>query len=60
MRAVRDYGTGAQILHELGVRQIVLLTNHPPRLQALEGFGLEIVGHVPLTAEAPSPLARGH
>ena len=49
MRAVRDYGTGAQILHELGVRQLRLLSNHPPRLNALQGFGLEIVGHVPLT-----------
>ena len=50
MRAVRDYGTGAQILHELGVRQLRLLSNHPPRLHALQGFGLEIVDHVPLTA----------
>lgn len=50
MRAVRDYGTGAQILHELGVRKLVLLSNHPPKLHALEGFGLEITGHIPLTA----------
>jgi len=49
MRAVRDYGTGAQILHELGVRQLRLLSNHPPRLNALQGFGLEIVDHIPLT-----------
>ena len=49
MRRVRDYGTGAQILHELGVRKIRLLTNRPPRLQALPGFGLELVGHIPLT-----------
>ena len=48
MRAVRDYGTGAQILHELGVRQLRLLSNHPPRLNALQGFGLEIVDHVPV------------
>jgi 3,4-dihydroxy 2-butanone 4-phosphate synthase/GTP cyclohydrolase II len=45
---VRDYGTGAQILHELGVRKLRLLSNHPPRLHALEGFELEIVEHVPL------------
>ncbi|MDX2032861.1 MAG: 3,4-dihydroxy-2-butanone-4-phosphate synthase [Blastocatellia bacterium] len=45
----RDYGTGAQILHELGVRKFRLLTNRPPKLTALEGFDLEIVGHVPLT-----------
>jgi 3,4-dihydroxy 2-butanone 4-phosphate synthase / GTP cyclohydrolase II len=60
MRAVRDYGTGAQILHDLGVGQLVLLSNHPPRLHALEGFGLEIVGHVPLTAASPSPLSPSH
>jgi 3,4-dihydroxy 2-butanone 4-phosphate synthase / GTP cyclohydrolase II len=51
MRDVRDYGTGAQILHELGARQLRLLSNHPPRLHALEGFDLEIIGHVPLTKE---------
>jgi 3,4-dihydroxy 2-butanone 4-phosphate synthase/GTP cyclohydrolase II len=45
---VRDYGTGAQILHELGVRKLRLLSNHPPRLHSLEGFELEIVEHVPL------------
>jgi 3,4-dihydroxy 2-butanone 4-phosphate synthase/GTP cyclohydrolase II len=48
MREVRDYGTGAQILHDLGVRQLRLLTNRPPRLSALEGFQLEIIDHVPL------------
>jgi 3,4-dihydroxy 2-butanone 4-phosphate synthase / GTP cyclohydrolase II len=48
MPDVRDYGTGAQILHELGVRKLRLLTNHPPRLHALDGFELEIVEHVPL------------
>jgi len=48
MRDVRDYGTGAQILHELGVRKLRLMTNHPPRLNSLEGFDLEIVEHVPL------------
>ncbi|HMV48051.1 MAG TPA: 3,4-dihydroxy-2-butanone-4-phosphate synthase [Blastocatellia bacterium] len=49
MRDIRDYGTGAQILHELGVRKLRLLSNHPPKLHALEGFDLEIIGHVPLT-----------
>ena len=48
---VRDYGTGAQILHELGVRKLCLLSNRPPRLHALEGFELEIVGHVPLSSK---------
>ena len=49
IKSLRDYGTGAQILHELGVRQLKLLSNRPPKLHALEGFELEIVGHVPLT-----------
>lgn len=40
---VHDYGIGAQILHDLGVKKISLLTNHPPRINALEAFGLEIV-----------------
>ena len=44
----RDYGVGAQILHDLGLRQILLLTNHPPKVAALEGFELSVVGHVPL------------
>jgi 3,4-dihydroxy 2-butanone 4-phosphate synthase/GTP cyclohydrolase II len=45
---VRDYGVGAQILHDLGLRRIRLLTNHPPKVAALEGFELEVVGNVPL------------
>jgi 3,4-dihydroxy 2-butanone 4-phosphate synthase / GTP cyclohydrolase II len=52
LHEVRDYGTGAQILHELGVRKLRLLSNHPPRLHSIGGFGLEIVGHVPLN---PTP-----
>ncbi|MCC7517962.1 MAG: 3,4-dihydroxy-2-butanone-4-phosphate synthase [Verrucomicrobiae bacterium] len=45
---LREYGLGAQILAQLGVRRIRLLTNHPHRLVGLSGFGLEIVGRVPL------------
>jgi len=44
----RDYGVGAQILHDLGLRRILLLTNHPPKVAALEGFELEVVGSLPL------------
>lgn len=44
----RDYGVGAQILHDLGLRRILLLSNHPPKVAALEGFELEVVGNVPL------------
>ena len=43
-----DYGIGAQILHDLGVRKIRLLSNHPPRINAIEGFDLEIIDTVPV------------
>jgi 3,4-dihydroxy 2-butanone 4-phosphate synthase / GTP cyclohydrolase II len=42
----RDYGIGAQILHELGVREMRLMTNHPVKRAAIEGFGLEITDRV--------------
>ncbi|MDQ3585356.1 MAG: 3,4-dihydroxy-2-butanone-4-phosphate synthase, partial [Acidobacteriota bacterium] len=54
--ANRDYGVGAQILHELGLRRILLLTNHPPKVTALEGFDLEVVGNVPLGAPAKETM----
>ncbi|MCI0491028.1 MAG: 3,4-dihydroxy-2-butanone-4-phosphate synthase [Blastocatellia bacterium] len=47
----RDYGIGAQILHELGVRKMRLLTNHPVKRAAIEGFGLEIADRVPIEME---------
>lgn len=43
-----DYGIGAQMLHDLGVRKMRLLSNHPPRINAIEGFDLEIVGTEPV------------
>ncbi len=48
----RDYGTGAQILADLGVRTIRLLTNNPDKLAALSGYGLEVVGREPLEIPA--------
>ncbi len=57
--AERDYGVGAQILHDLGLRRIVLLTNHPPKVTALEGFELEVVGNVPLGAPAAEEERSG-
>lgn len=44
----RDYGIGAQILHDLGLRRLRILTNNPKKLAALSGFGIEIVDQVPL------------
>jgi 3,4-dihydroxy 2-butanone 4-phosphate synthase/GTP cyclohydrolase II len=44
----RDYGIGCQILRDLGVRQIRLITNHPFHPAALEAFGLTIAGFVPI------------
>jgi 3,4-dihydroxy 2-butanone 4-phosphate synthase / GTP cyclohydrolase II len=57
----RDYGVGAQILHDLGLHRILLLTNHPPKVAALEGFELEVVGNVPLGEPAylNDPSAEG-
>ena len=48
----RDYGTGAQILADLGVRTMRLLTNNPTKRAGLEGYGLSIVGRVPLPVQA--------
>jgi 3,4-dihydroxy 2-butanone 4-phosphate synthase/GTP cyclohydrolase II len=45
---VHDYGIGAQILKDLGVKKIRLLSNHPPKINALEAFDLEIVDTVSL------------
>lgn len=45
---LRDYGIGAQILVDLGVRKIKLLTNNPRKIVGLEGYGLEICERIPL------------
>lgn len=47
----RDYGTGAQILADLGVRSMRLLTNNPTKRAGLEGYGLSIVERVPLVVQ---------
>lgn len=47
----RDYGTGAQILVDLGVRSMRLLTNNPAKRAGLEGYGLSIVERVPLVID---------
>jgi len=48
---LRDYGIGAQILKDLGVCKIKLLTNNPRKIKGLEGYGLEVLERVPLTIE---------
>ncbi|GIQ69387.1 bifunctional 3,4-dihydroxy-2-butanone-4-phosphate synthase/GTP cyclohydrolase II [Xylanibacillus composti] len=48
---LRDYGIGAQILKDLGIRQIRLLTNNPRKIRGLEGYGLEVVERVPIQME---------
>ncbi len=50
----RDYGIGAQILVDLGLSRVRLMTNNPQKLVGLQGFGLEIVERVPLISE-PAP-----
>lgn len=45
---LRDYGIGAQILADLGIRKIRLMTNNPRKIVGLEGYGLEVVERVPL------------
>jgi len=58
-----EVGIGAQILSDLGLSRIRLLTNHPRKLVALEGYGIEIVDQVPIRAESEEksgtqPLSR--
>jgi 3,4-dihydroxy 2-butanone 4-phosphate synthase / GTP cyclohydrolase II len=45
---LRDYGIGAQILHDIGVRKMRLLTNNPRKIKGLEGYGLTVVERVPI------------
>jgi 3,4-dihydroxy 2-butanone 4-phosphate synthase / GTP cyclohydrolase II len=49
---LRDYGIGAQILRDLGVRKMGLLTNNPKKIIGLEGYGLKVVDRFPLEIEA--------
>ena len=55
---LRQYGVGAQILRDLGVRKFKFLTNNPKKIVGLEGFGLEMVEQVPLVVEPNSENER--
>jgi 3,4-dihydroxy 2-butanone 4-phosphate synthase / GTP cyclohydrolase II len=51
---LRNYGVGAQILNDLGIHNIRLITNNPRKIAGLKGYGLDVVGRVPLLIEATS------
>lgn len=55
---MRDYGQGAQLLADLGIRKIKLMTNNPRKLSGLQGFGLEIVEVVPVHPAASEHSRR--
>jgi 3,4-dihydroxy 2-butanone 4-phosphate synthase/GTP cyclohydrolase II len=55
----RDYGLGSQILVDLGVREMRLLTNNPTKIAGLEGFGLTIASRVPIQID-PTPYNAGY
>jgi 3,4-dihydroxy 2-butanone 4-phosphate synthase / GTP cyclohydrolase II len=48
---LRDYGIGAQILNDLGIRKMRLITNNPRKIKGLEGYGLSVIERVPLEVE---------
>jgi len=52
---LRDYGIGAQVLVDLGLKNIRLLTNNPRKIVGLEGYGLKVIERVPLET-VPNPL----
>jgi 3,4-dihydroxy 2-butanone 4-phosphate synthase / GTP cyclohydrolase II len=56
---LRDYGIGAQILRDLGVRKMRLITNNPKKIVGLEGYGLQVTGRLPIEIE-PMPENIGY
>jgi 3,4-dihydroxy 2-butanone 4-phosphate synthase/GTP cyclohydrolase II len=54
----REYGIGAQILVELGVRSLRLMTNNPAKYEGLDGYGLEVVERIPLLPRVTADNAR--
>ena len=56
---LRHYGIGAQILADIGLKKIKLLTSNPKKVVGLDGYGLEIVETVPLNVE-PNPVNQAY
>jgi 3,4-dihydroxy 2-butanone 4-phosphate synthase/GTP cyclohydrolase II len=56
---LRDYGLGAQILLDLGIKKIRLMTNNPKKVVGLEGYGLQIVERVPIEID-PNPINKNY
>ena len=50
---LRDYGIGAQVLADLGVKKMRLITNNPKKIVGLEGYGLSVVEQVPIQTQSP-------
>jgi 3,4-dihydroxy 2-butanone 4-phosphate synthase/GTP cyclohydrolase II len=59
LRDFRDYGIGAQILRDVGVRKMRLITNYPRRLVSLPGYDLEVVECVPLNVPSGTGRSKG-
>jgi 3,4-dihydroxy 2-butanone 4-phosphate synthase/GTP cyclohydrolase II len=55
---LRDYGTGAEILVDLGIKKIRLLTNNPQKISGIEGFGLDIIERIPIQIHSNSKNIR--
>lgn len=51
-RRLREFGVGAQILLDLGIEKMELLSNTPPKVVGLEGYGLSVVGHRPISSKS--------
>ncbi len=55
---LRDYGTGAEILVDLGIKKLRLLTNNPQKISGLEGFGLELIERIPIQTKCNASNIR--
>jgi 3,4-dihydroxy 2-butanone 4-phosphate synthase/GTP cyclohydrolase II len=54
----RDYGIGSQILRDLGLRQLRVMTNNPKKIYGIDGYGLTVVEEVPIRVEPNEHNAR--